>query len=95
MVKKKKNMMRKICDRNSKTEIVIKLKNQRCDTNTFIICVDFFSFIYFHHCSKTIKARKLKFRENVYLTCNVSPVIGHESCVMCQFDLVFRQIWMK
>ena len=85
MVKRKKNHDELNLWPISKSQIVTKLKSQRCDMSTFIICVDFFLFIRIHHCSKTIKARELKFMENVNLspnvTCNVSPVTCHESCV--------------
>ena len=52
-----------------------------------------------HHYSKTVKARELKFRENVYpptnVTCRVSCVTCHESCVMCHLNFLSGQSGMS
>ena len=69
--------------------------NRACSKNSFVIhslSNRSFSFRYAQHKhkSQTVRARKLKFWENVHpatcVLCHLSPVICHVSCVMCHLS---------
>ena len=81
--------------KSAKSFQIVQKSAKKCQKGLFYLCLLFFSQSLKHHHSQTVKAKELKFLEDVHCssptTCYMSHVICHLSLVRCQVVVCLYQ----